>query len=71
MRAGPYESDQSPMKTGDAGAALKASDAARLPDGRPVFDGYLIGISSRWNGGGYVQVDETPVTYLESKYLES
>ena len=24
-------------------------DRARLADGRPVFDGYLLGVSSRWN----------------------
>jgi len=38
-------------------------DRARLADGRPVFDGYLIGISSRWNGGGYVPLnsEEVPV----------
>jgi hypothetical protein len=28
-------------------------DRFRLPGGKPVFDGYLIGISSRWNAGGY------------------
>lgn len=32
-------------------------DRARLPDGKPVFDGYLIGISSRWNGGGYIPLN--------------
>lgn len=32
-------------------------DRARLSDGKPVFDGYLIGISSRWNGGGYVPLN--------------
>lgn len=38
-------------------------DRARLPDGKPVFDGYLLGISSRWNGGGYVPLnsEEPPV----------
>ncbi|HVI99873.1 MAG TPA: alpha/beta hydrolase domain-containing protein [Sphingomonas sp.] len=38
-------------------------DRFRLPDGRPIFDGYLIGISSRWNGGGYVPLnsEEPPV----------
>jgi hypothetical protein len=29
-------------------------DRARLADGRPVFDGYLIGVSSRWNKPGYL-----------------
>ena len=29
-------------------------DRTRLPDGRPVFDGYLIGVSSRWNDPGYL-----------------
>ncbi|CCA90012.1 conserved hypothetical protein (plasmid) [Novosphingobium sp. PP1Y] len=38
-------------------------DRARLPGGKPVFDGYLIGISSRWNGGGYVPLNsEEPQT---------
>ncbi|WCT72421.1 alpha/beta hydrolase domain-containing protein [Sphingomonas naphthae] len=32
-------------------------DRARLPGGKPVFDGYLLGISSRWNGGGYVPLN--------------
>jgi hypothetical protein len=32
-------------------------DRTRLPDGKPVFDGYLIGISSRWNGGGYLPLN--------------
>lgn len=32
-------------------------DRARLPGGRPVFDGYLLGISSRWNGGGYLPLN--------------
>ncbi|WP_313442594.1 alpha/beta hydrolase domain-containing protein [Novosphingobium sp.] len=32
-------------------------DRARLPSGKPVFDGYLIGISSRWNGGGYIPLN--------------
>lgn len=32
-------------------------DRARLPDGHPVFDGYLIGISSRWNSGGFVPLN--------------
>lgn len=32
-------------------------DRARLPNGKPVFDGYLIGISSRWNGGGYIPLN--------------
>jgi hypothetical protein len=32
-------------------------DRARLPDGKPVFDGYLLGISSRWNGGGYLPLN--------------
>lgn len=26
----------------------------RLPDGSPLIDGYLVGISSRWNGGGHL-----------------
>ncbi|KRA84203.1 hypothetical protein ASD76_09505 [Altererythrobacter sp. Root672] len=29
-------------------------DRARLPDGKPVFDGYLIGVSSQWNRPGYL-----------------
>jgi hypothetical protein len=29
-------------------------DRARLADGRPVFDGYLIGVSSQWNSPGYL-----------------
>ncbi len=29
-------------------------DRARLANGRPVFDGYLIGVSSQWNGPGYL-----------------
>jgi hypothetical protein len=29
-------------------------DRARLADGRPVFDGYLIGVSSQWNEPGYL-----------------
>ena len=29
-------------------------ERARLPDGRPVFDGYLIGVSSPWNKPGYI-----------------
>jgi hypothetical protein len=38
-------------------------DRARLPGGKPVFDGYLIGISSRWNGGGYIPLNsQEPVT---------
>ncbi|NBC35342.1 hypothetical protein GTZ99_02085 [Novosphingobium sp. FSY-8] len=32
-------------------------DRIRLPGGRAVFDGYLVGISSRWNGGGYVPLN--------------
>ena len=27
-------------------------DLFRLPSGSPLIDGYLVGISSRWNGGG-------------------
>lgn len=37
-------------------------ERARLPDGKPVFDGYLLGISSRWNGGGY-----NPLNSVEPK----
>ena len=29
-------------------------EQARLPNGRPVFDGYLIGVSSKWNDPGYL-----------------
>jgi hypothetical protein len=29
-------------------------DRSRLADGRPVFDGYLIGVSSKWNNPGYL-----------------
>jgi hypothetical protein len=29
-------------------------DRARLPDGRPVFDGYLVGVASKWNEPGYL-----------------
>lgn len=29
-------------------------DRARLADGRPAFDGYLIGVSSQWNEPGYL-----------------
>jgi hypothetical protein len=29
-------------------------DRARLANGRPVFDGYLIGVSSQWNDPGYL-----------------
>lgn len=29
-------------------------DRSRLPDGRPAFDGYLIGVSSQWNRPGYL-----------------
>lgn len=44
-------------------------ERARLPDGRPVFDGYLIGISSRWNGGGYVPLnsEEAPVELADPR----
>ena len=29
-------------------------DRARLADGRPAFDGYLVGVSSQWNQPGYL-----------------
>ena len=29
-------------------------DRARLANGRPVFDGYLVGVSSQWNDPGYL-----------------
>lgn len=29
-------------------------DRSRLADGRPAFDGYLIGVSSQWNRPGYL-----------------
>ena len=29
-------------------------DRSRLADGKPVFDAYLIGVSSRWNSPGYL-----------------
>ena len=29
-------------------------DRARLPDGGPAFDGYLLGVSSQWNEPGYL-----------------
>ncbi|HEX7709901.1 MAG TPA: alpha/beta hydrolase domain-containing protein [Sphingomonadaceae bacterium] len=29
-------------------------DRARLPDGRPAFDGYLVGVSSQWDEPGYL-----------------
>lgn len=32
-------------------------DVLRMPDGRPAIDGYLIGISSPWQGGGYLELN--------------
>ena len=32
-------------------------DALRGPDGRPLIDGYVIGISSPWQGGGYLEIN--------------
>jgi hypothetical protein len=32
-------------------------DAARASDGVPLIDGYLIGISSPWQGGGYLEIN--------------
>lgn len=32
-------------------------DAFRGPDGAPLIDGYLIGISSPWQGGGYLEIN--------------
>ena len=31
-------------------------DALRTPDGRALIDGYLVGISSPWQGGGYLEI---------------
>jgi hypothetical protein len=38
-------------------------DALRGADGAPLIDGYLIGISSPWQGGGYLEInsEEPPV----------
>lgn len=37
-------------------------DRTRLPDGRPVFDGYLVGVSSKWNDPGYLPLyNDEPV----------
>jgi putative CocE/NonD family hydrolase len=42
-------------------------ERARRAGGRPAVDGYLIGISSRWNGGGYIALNSDsaalPVTH--------
>jgi hypothetical protein len=32
-------------------------DSLRAADGRPMIDGYLIGISSPWQGGGYLEIN--------------
>ena len=41
-------------------------DQARMADGKPVFDGYLIGYSSRWNDPGYIEMyDKEPVVALD------
>jgi uncharacterized protein len=34
-------------------------EAARAGDGGPLVDGYLVGISSRWNGGGYLPLNSS------------
>jgi Alpha/beta hydrolase domain len=32
-------------------------DSLRAADGKPLIDGYLIGISSPWQGGGYLEIN--------------
>lgn len=39
-------------------------DRARRADGQPAFDGYLVGVSSRWNEPGYLPL------YNEEPYVE-
>jgi hypothetical protein len=42
-------------------------DRARLPNGKPVFDGYLVGVSSSWNDPGYLPLyNDEPFVPLDS-----